>query len=352
MDTALAAPCPLRQRALAGGMGCEPSSDNHMVDRFGRAISYVRLSLTDRCDMRCRYCMAEEMVFLPRSEVLSLEEISALAGHFVARGVTRIRLTGGEPLARRGAVNVAQAIGCHLGNGLEELTITTNASRLAEHATGLWDAGIRRINVSLDTRKAEQFRYITRKGDLNVVLNGIEAARKAGFAIKINMVALKGINDDEIVPMLRWCGEHGFDLSLIETMPLGQIDDDREDRFFPLTTARALLEEHFTLLPSTHKTGGPARYWKVADTRTRIGFISPLTQNFCASCNRVRVSASGKLYMCLGYDDHVDLRSALRGDDPAALDRLLDQALGTKPERHDFDLATTATTRHMNVTGG
>ena len=323
-----------------------------MTDGFGRTITYVRLSLTDRCDMRCRYCMAEEMTFLPRSEILSLEEIAELARHFVARGVTRIRLTGGEPLARRGAVECAKAIGQLLGHGLEELTLTTNASRLAEHADGLWDAGIRRINVSLDSRDADRFAYVTRKGQLSTVLEGIEAAKQRRFAIKINMVALNDLNDDEIVPMLEWCGAQGFGLSLIETMPLGEIDDDRTNRFFPLTAARDLIEARYTLLPSTHRTGGPARYWTVQELGIKLGLISPLTQNFCASCNRVRVSASGKLYMCLGHEDHVDLRSALRGDDPEALDTLLDRAIGEKPERHWFDLEAPATQRHMNVTGG
>ncbi len=323
-----------------------------LEDRFGRRISYVRLSLTDRCDMRCRYCMAEEMVFLPRSEVLSLEEIAQLAAEFVARGVTRLRLTGGEPLARRGAVDVTREIGKLLGKGLDELTLTTNATRLADYADDLWDAGVRRINVSLDTRDAERFRYITRMGDLGKVLGGIEAARARGFAIKINMVALKDLNDDEIVPMLAWCGEQGFDLSLIETMPLGEIDDDRTNRFLPLTAARDAIEARWPLVASTHRTGGPARYWQVPDLGIRLGLISPLTQNFCASCNRVRVSASGKLYMCLGHEDHVDLRAALRGDDPLALDRALDEAMGAKPERHHFDLTATATQRHMNVTGG
>ncbi len=296
--------------------------------------------------------MAEDMEFLPRSEVLSLEEIAQLARHFVARGVTRIRLTGGEPLARRGAVQVARDIGALIGNGLDELTLTTNATALAEHADGLWDAGIRRINVSLDTRDPEKFRYITRKGDLARVLGGIQAAKARGFAIKINMVALKGLNDDEIVPMLDWCGEQGFGLSLIETMPLGQIDEDRTNRFYPLTAARDAIEERYTLIPSTHRTGGPARYWTVQESGTQLGLISPLTQNFCSTCNRVRVSASGKLYMCLGHEDHVDLRSALRGDDRLALDALFDKALGTKPERHWFDLGSAATERHMNVTGG
>jgi GTP 3',8-cyclase len=333
-------------------MSCGPRSDNLMTDSFGRTITYVRLSLTDRCDMRCRYCMAEDMVFLPRAEILSLEEIAELARHFVARGVTRIRLTGGEPLARRGAVECASQIGRLLAHGLEELTLTTNATRLADHAPGLWAAGIRRINVSLDTRDADKFRYVTRMGDLDRVLDGIAVAKSHGFAIKINMVALRGLNDDEILPMLAWCGEQGFDLSLIESMPLGQIDDDRVDRFYPLTDARERIEEHFTLIPNTHRTGGPARYLTVQESGKRLGLISPLTQNFCASCNRMRVSASGKLYMCLGHDHHVDLRAALRSGDPTQLNTALDLALGQKAERHDFDLATPATVRHMNVTGG
>jgi GTP 3',8-cyclase len=323
-----------------------------MHDGLGRRIDYVRLSLTDRCDMRCRYCMAEEMVFLPRSEVLSLEEIAELARRFVARGVKRIRLTGGEPLARRGAVDVAHEIGGLIGNGLDELTLTTNATRLAEHADGLWDAGIRRINVSLDSLDSERFRYVTRQGDLPRVLAGIEAARTRGFAIKINMVALKGLNDDEILPMLRWCGERGFSLSLIETMPLGQVDDDRTDRFLPLTAARTLIEDQYSLVPSAQRTGGPARYWQVPELGVTLGLISPLTRNFCDSCNRIRVSASGQLFMCLGHEDNVDLRAALRSGDSAALDNAIDRALRLKPARHDFDLNTPATARHMSVTGG
>jgi GTP 3',8-cyclase len=302
--------------------------------------------------MRCRYCMAEDMTFLPRSEILSLEEIAELAAHFVARGVKRIRLTGGEPLARRGAVDVAKQIGSLLDKGLDELTLTTNASQLAEHAHGFWGAGIRRINISLDSLDPDRFHHITRKGDLSQVMAGIKAAKAVGFAIKINMVALKGVNDDEIVPMLAWCGQQGFDLSLIETMPLGDVEGDRTDRFFPLTAARDQIEEQFTLIPSIHRTGGPARYWTVQGHETRLGLISPLTNNFCSTCNRVRVSASGKLYMCLGHEDHVDLRSALRGDDPESLDRLLDAAIGAKPERHWFNLDHAATERHMNVTGG
>lgn len=323
-----------------------------MQDGFGRRIDYVRLSLTDRCDMRCRYCMAEDMVFLPRSEVLSLEEIVELAHRFVARGVKRIRLTGGEPLARRGALQVTSAIGKLIGHGLDELTLTTNATRLAEFAAPLHDAGIRRINVSLDTRDPARFAYITRQGDLARVLAGIAAAKAAGLAIKINMVALKGLNEDEIESMLVWCGEQGFGLSLIETMPLGQIDEDRTDRFLPLTAVQDALSERYMLVPSTRRTGGPARYWDIPELGTTLGLISPLTRNFCESCNRIRVSASGQLYMCLGYEDKVDLRAALRSGDPRALNEAVDTALRLKPSRHDFDLKTPATARHMSVTGG
>lgn len=323
-----------------------------LSDQFGRHISYVRLSLTDRCDMRCRYCMAEDMVFLPRAEILSLEEIFTLAVKFVDRGVKRIRLTGGEPLARRGAVDVATRIGALLGHGLDELTLTTNATRLAEYADGLRGAGIRRINISLDTRDPDKFRRVTRTGDLVRVLGGIAAAKAAGFAIKINMVALKGINDDEIAPMLTWCAEEGFDLSLIETMPLGMVDDDRVDRFLPLTEVKAALDRQFLLIPATYKTGGPARYWSIGGSNSKLGLISPLTRNFCDGCNRIRVSASGQLYMCLGHDDHVDLRAALRSDDPYAVDAAVDRALLIKPRAHDFHLETPATQRHMNVTGG
>jgi GTP 3',8-cyclase len=320
-------------------------------DTFGRTISYLRLSLTDRCDMRCRYCMAEDMVFLPRSEVLSLEELVALANAFVDRGITRIRLTGGEPLVRRGALDVVRAIGQRIGTGLDEVTMTTNGARLVEFAQPLRDAGVRRINVSLDSRDPDVFRHITRFGDLAQVLDGISAAKDAGLAIKINMVALKGLNDGEFATMARWCGEQGFDLTLIETMPVGQIDD-REDRFLPLDVARDAIAADFALLPSTHRTGGPARYWQLADFGTQLGLISPLTRNFCDSCNRIRVTASGQLYMCLGHDDHVDLRAALRSGSEAALDEAVAIAMRQKPKRHDFDIAAAATERHMNRTGG
>ena len=323
-----------------------------LADNFGRQISYVRMSLTDRCDMRCRYCMAEDMIFLPRAEILSLEEIATLAGKFVSRGVTKIRLTGGEPLARRGAVEVAKAIGAYLGHGLEELTLTTNATFLREHADGLKAAGIKRINISLDSLDPDKFRYISRTGDLPRVLDGIEAGKAAGFQIKINMVALKNFNEDEIDPMLNWCARQGFGLTLIETMPLGMIDEDRTDRFLPLTMVRDRLSERYTFVPSQHRTGGPARYWTISELGVELGLISPLTQNFCEGCNRIRVSASGQLYMCLGHDDHVDLRAALRGDQAESLDDAIDRALRIKPRAHDFMIGTPATLRHMNVTGG
>ena len=321
-------------------------------DGFGRRIDYVRLSLTDRCDLRCRYCMAEDMIFKPRAEILTLEEIAELARRFVARGVRRIRLTGGEPLVRRGAVDLAHEIGALLGGGLDELTLTTNATRLAEFAPGLRDAGVKRINISLDTRDPARFRHITRHGDLEQVLGGIAAAMAAGFAIKINMVALKGLNEDEIESMAAWCGAQGFGLSLIETMPLGVVDDDRTDRFLPLTTVKQRLEERYALIPSAETTGGPARYWRIPELGLTLGLISPLTRNFCDGCNRIRVSATGKLYQCLGHDTHVDLRAALRGRDPVALDTAIDRALGAKPARHDFAIGTPATERHMSVTGG
>ncbi|PXA86938.1 GTP 3',8-cyclase MoaA [Nostoc sp. 3335mG] len=327
-----------------------------LSDAFGRRIDYVRLSVTDRCDLRCRYCMSEAMSFLPRREVLTLEELAELADAFIARGVTRIRLTGGEPLARTGIDDLARAIGKRIGDGLEELTLTTNATRLADHAAALADAGVRRINVSLDSRDPDRFRHITRTGDLAQVLHGIETARAAGLRIKINMVALKDLNEDEIAPMVSWCGERGFDLTLIETMPLGVVDEDRTDRYLPLDGVRARLAERFTLIPDLHRTGGPARYVRVGGTGGRLGFITPLTHNFCDGCNRLRVTVDGKLTMCLGHEDHVDLKQALRTGGRAALDAAIDEALRLKPARHHFVIGerdtTPAVSRHMSVTGG
>lgn len=326
-----------------------------LTDGHGRTISYLRVSVTDRCDLRCRYCMAEQMTFLPKSALLALEEIAIIAERFIARGITKIRLTGGEPLVRRDVIDLARRLGSHIGRGLDELTMTTNATRLADHATALHDAGMRRINVSLDSRDPERFRFITRHGDVAQVLDGIAAAKAAGLAVKINMVALKGLNDDEIAPMLAWCVEQGHDLSLIETMPLGAIDEERVDRFLPLTEVFAKLSEQFELSPSGHKSGGPARYWQVGASRTRLGLISPLTANFCDTCNRVRLTTEGRLYSCLGHDDQVDLKAALRDGGVAALDDAIDRAIAIKPARHDFLIAegaAPAVQRHMSVTGG
>lgn len=331
-----------------------PEMPASLVDPFGRHIRYLRVSVTDRCDFRCRYCMAEAMTFLPRAEILALEEIAIIVDRFIARGVTKVRLTGGEPLVRRGVTELAARIGRHLGSGLDELTLTTNGSRLAEQADAIVDAGILRINVSLDSLDRDRFAYITRRDRLDDVLAGIAAAKAAGLAIKINMVALKGLNEDEIEPMLRWCAGEGFDLSLIETMPLGHIDDDRTDRFLPLTTVRERLDQRFTITSSTHGTGGPARYWQVEELGARLGLISPLTENFCAGCNRVRLTVEGRLFMCLGQEDQVDLKAALRGGGIAALDEAIDQAVRRKPLRHDFriDAPRPAVSRHMSVTGG
>jgi cyclic pyranopterin phosphate synthase len=325
-----------------------------MIDGFGRRISYVRMSLTDRCDLRCRYCMGENMEFLPRADVLGFEEIAQLADIFIVRGVKRIRLTGGEPLVRKGVDALIVELGRRVGNGLDELTMTTNGTQLARHARTLFDAGIRRINVSLDSRDAARFRHITRRGDLSQVLGGIEAAAAAGLTIKINMVALKGLNEDEIAPMLRWCAGQGHDLTLIETMPLGEVEDDRADHYLPLGEVRARLEREFTLIPSLARTGGPARYYEVEGLGIRLGLITPLTDNFCQGCNRIRVSATGTVFGCLGHDQKVELRALLRSGGAAAVTSALDELLAGKPERHLFRIGAErpAVERHMNVTGG
>ncbi|TPG15218.1 GTP 3',8-cyclase MoaA [Sphingomonas koreensis] len=327
-----------------------------LIDRHGRTISYLRISVTDRCDLRCRYCMAEHMTFLPRDRLLTLEEIAVIADRFVDRGVTKIRLTGGEPLVRRGVTELAARLGRRLGNGLDELTMTTNANRLGEHAAAMVAAGMKRINVSLDSLDPDTFRHITRHGDVARVIANIFAARDAGLAIKINMVALKGLNEHEIGPMLAWCGENGFDLTLIETMPMGAIDEDRADRFLPLTEVLERLQGEFGLEREIDRsTGGPARYWKLSPYGTRLGLISPLTANFCDGCNRVRLTTEGKLYMCLGHDDQVDLKRVLHDGGPDALDAALDEAMWLKPKRHDFRIGAgeaPAVARHMSVTGG
>jgi len=326
-----------------------------LIDRHGRTISYLRVSVTDRCDLRCRYCMSEDMRFLPRDALLELDEIAVIAERFIARGVTKIRLTGGEPLVRRGVIDLARRLGRQVGKGLDELTLTTNATRLADCAGDLRTAGIRRINVSLDSLDPDRFRHITRHGDLSRVIEGIAAAKAAGLAIKINMVALKDLNQDEIPAMLAWCVEQGHDLSLIETMPLGAIDEDRADRFVPLTAVFDDLSRRFDLIRDPRSTGGPARYWRVGASPTRLGLISPLTANFCDGCNRVRLTTEGRLYACLGHDDQVDLKAALRTDGTTGLDAAIDEALAIKPARHDFRIAAGAAPavgRHMSVTGG
>jgi len=331
-----------------------PPSPAPLIDGFGRRITYLRISVTDRCDLRCRYCMAEEMRFLAPSRLMTIDEIEQIADAFIARGVRRIRLTGGEPLVRRGVTDLARRIGQRLGQGLDELTLTTNGTRLSAEAEALAGAGLKRINVSLDSRDPDRFRHITRTGDLTKVLEGIAAAKAAGLRVKINMVALKGLNDAEIEPMLRWCAAEGHDLTLIETMPLGAVEEDRTDRYLPLDGVRRTLENRYTLVPLSERTGGPARYFHVAELDTRIGFITPLTENFCAGCNRVRLTAEGQLYLCLGRDDQIDLRAALREGGRAALDQALDRAMAAKPARHAFaiDAGEPAVTRHMNVTGG
>jgi cyclic pyranopterin phosphate synthase len=331
-----------------------------MIDPFGRHIRYLRMSVTDRCDLRCVYCMAEDMVFLPKSDVLSLEELERLALSFIGLGVEKLRLTGGEPLVRRGILDLIDKIGARIGEGgLRELTLTTNGTQLAHSAERLAKAGVKRINVSLDSLDADRFRAITRGGDLTQVQEGLRAARDAGLKIKINMVALKGVNQDEFDQMLSWCGELGFDLVMIETMPMGDIGGatDRVDQYVPLDAVQRDLARRWTLTPSPMSTGGPARYVRVEETGKMLGFITPLSHGFCESCNRVRVTCTGMLYMCLGQEDSADLRAPLR-EDPSGklLDETILHAMGRKPKGHDFVIdrrhKRPAVTRHMSVTGG
>ena len=325
-----------------------------LIDTFGRRISYVRLSVTDRCDFRCRYCMTEQMSFLPKEQLLSFGEIESLVDLLIARGVTKIRLTGGEPLVRRGILELIDKLGTRLGGGLEELALTTNGSQLADSAERLFAGGVRRLNVSLDSLEPAAFAHITRLGRLDQVLAGIAAAKAAGLKIKINMVALKGVNEDEIEPMLRWCAAEGFDLTLIETMPLGEVEEDRTEHYLPLDRVGERLEEKFTLVPSLARTGGPARYFDVAELGVRLGLITPISDNFCAGCNRIRVTATGVAYGCLGHDQKVELRDMLRSDDIAGAEAALDALMLGKPRRHGFDIASAAPAvdRHMSVTGG
>ncbi|THF52145.1 GTP 3',8-cyclase MoaA [Allorhizobium terrae] len=329
-----------------------------MIDPFGRAVTYLRVSVTDRCDFRCTYCMAENMTFLPKKDLLTLEELDRLCSAFIAKGVRKLRLTGGEPLVRKNIMFLIRSLSRHLQSGaLEELTLTTNGSQLARYATELAEAGVKRINVSLDTLDKEKFHTVTRWGDLDRVLDGIDAALAAGIKIKINAVALKGFNEAEIPQLLRFAHARAMDLTLIETMPMGEIDEDRTDQYLPLSRVRQTLSEQFTLTDLDYKTGGPARYVKVEETGGKLGFITPMTHNFCESCNRVRLTCTGTLYMCLGQDDAADLRTALRAsDDNAYLSTVIDEAITRKPKGHDFIIDRTsqrpAVARHMSVTGG
>jgi cyclic pyranopterin phosphate synthase len=327
-----------------------------LIDNFGRKVEYLRISVTDRCDFRCTYCMAENMTFLPKREILALEEIATLSKIFVQRGVTKLRLTGGEPLVRRDVMQLFEQMSQLKKIGLKELTLTTNGSQLRRFAKELVGFGVKRVNVSLDTRDAQRFAEITRWGRLAQVLDGIDAALEAGLHVKINMVALKGENDHEIVPMMEWAHSKGMDLTLIETMPMGAVDIERSDQYLPLSKVREDLAQRFTLQDDHHKTGGPARYVRVIETGGRLGFITPLTHNFCEGCNRVRMTATGELYLCLGQDDKVSLRDVLRNKGVEAVDKLLDHAMDIKPKGHDFiidrNTPQRSVSRHMSVTGG
>jgi cyclic pyranopterin phosphate synthase len=332
--------------------------DKPLIDPFGRAISYLRVSVTDRCDFRCVYCMSEDMTFLPKRDLLSLEELDRLCSVFVERGVRKLRITGGEPLVRRNIMSLFASMQRHLESGaLEEMTLTTNGSQLAKYAAELKDRGVRRINVSMDTLDPDKFRTITRWGDLAKVMEGIDAAQKAGLHVKINAVALKGVNEDEIVPMMEWAHGRGMDLTLIEVMPLGEVEPARVDQFLPLSQVRTSLSERFTLTDLPDRTGGPARYVKIEETGGRLGLITPMTHNFCESCNRVRLTCTGTLYMCLGQEDAADLRSPLRASEGnERVIQAIEDAILRKPKGHDFVIDRRnnrpAVGRHMSVTGG
>ena len=344
---------------MDGRSGGPLTADRGMIDPFGRMVSYLRVSVTDRCDFRCVYCMAEDMTFLPKADVLSLEELDRLCSTFVDMGVRKLRMTGGEPLVRRNILWLFERLGRHLDSGaLDELTVTTNGSQLEKMADQLYATGVRRINVSLDSLRPDRFKAITRWGDFDKVMRGLDAARRAGLKVKINAVALKGVNDDEIHDLVRWCGDTGQDLTFIEVMPMGDLGgEDRVDQYWPLSQLRAALEERWTLTDLPDRTGGPARYVRCDETGGRIGFITPLTHNFCESCNRVRLTCTGTLYMCLGQDDAADLRAPLRAsEDDGVLRDAIRAAITRKPKGHDFVIdrraAAPAVARHMSVTGG
>jgi GTP 3',8-cyclase len=347
-------------------MNIDPQSENEMraqgsktplIDPFGRHVTYMRVSVTDRCDFRCVYCMSEHMTFLPKKEVLSLEELESVCTTFIRRGVRHLRLTGGEPLVRRGLMGLIKNLSAHLDSGaLDEITLTTNGSQLSKFADELYVMGIRRINVSIDTLDAQKFINVTRWGKIEKVLEGLDAADKAGLRVKINTVALKNFNETELEPMIRWAHGRGYDLTLIETMPLGEIDGDRSEQFLSLSDVREGLQKSFTFENSTYKTGGPASYVDLKETGGRLGFITPLSHNFCEGCNRVRLTCTGQLFMCLGQNDDADLRKALREGGESALDAAIVEAISRKPKGHDFEISRSksgpAVARHMSTTGG
>ena len=339
---------------LPAAKNLNPNKGQNLIDSFGRRVTYLRLSVTDRCDLRCTYCMAEKMTFLPKSDLLDAVELEEVARSFIARGVTKIRVTGGEPLVRRNILDIMTRFSKFLGQGLEELTLTTNGTQLAKYAGDLAALGVKRINVSLDSLVPKTYHQITRGGKLLQVLDGIAAAQSHGLKIKLNVVALKQDNAAEIPSIIDWSHRRDIDVSLIEAMPLGDIEADRFDQYIPLSIIREALEERFTLTPDTYRTGGPSQYCRVAETGGRLGFITPLSNNFCGGCNRVRLTCTGKLFLCLGQDDDADLRTVLRsGGD---LDAALTEAMTRKPKAHDFRIdapdSAPAVARHMSMTGG
>ena len=328
-----------------------------LIDPFKRKISYVRVSVTDRCDFRCTYCMSEDMDFLPKKDVLSLEELDRLCNTFIDLGVKKLRITGGEPLVRKNIMQLFSNLGKKLGQGLEELTLTTNGSQLDRYAKDLFDNGVRRINISLDSLEKNKFKKITRIGDLDKVINGIMVAKKAGLKIKINTVALKEINDNEILNLVNWCGENKFSLTFIEVMPMGEIGEKRSDQYMPLTEVKSLIQTKYSLTEDSLRTGGPARYVHCHETDQKIGFITPHTHNFCELCNRVRITCTGEMYMCLGQQDKADLKSPLRkSENDQLLKHVIYEAISRKPKGHDFVIERKENEqfvpRHMNVTGG
>tara|TARA_X000000950_G_scaffold109564_1_gene138095 strand:- start:209 stop:1207 length:999 start_codon:yes stop_codon:yes gene_type:complete len=330
---------------------------NQLIDPFGREVNYLRVSVTDRCDFRCTYCMSENMTFLPKKDILSLEELEIICKVFIKLGTKKIRLTGGEPLVRKGILNLIRNLGKKIGNGLEELTLTTNGSQLERYAEFLKENGVNRVNVSVDHLDPNKFKEITRWGDLDKVLIGIEKAKSVGIKVKINMVALKDFNEKNIIEMIEWCSFNGYDMTLIEVMPMGDIgSENRFNQYLPLSKIKERLSKKFNLINIPKKTGGPARYYKIEGKKIDLGFITPLTHNFCESCNRVRLTCTGILYMCLGQDDNVDLKNILRNKGSSFLENSLFKAISRKPKGHDFNISKSginiSSNRHMSVTGG